>query len=154
MRVSSAFNPKRMHPVLHREKGHFGVDYAAPEGTPVWAAADGTIVHRGPAGGAGNLVILSHDAGMQTLYMHLSKFAKNQKVGDRVKQKTVIGYVGTTGLSTGPHLHFGLKRGRKFVDPATVKSISRPGIPTKQRAKFKEETSDVLGKLDAMAGVE
>ncbi|HET6583181.1 MAG TPA: M23 family metallopeptidase [Nannocystaceae bacterium] len=151
VRVSSKFDPKRMHPVLHREKGHFGIDYAAPEGTPVWAAADGTITHRGPAGGAGNLVILTHDGGMQTLYMHLSKFAKNQKVGDRVKQKTVIGYVGSTGLSTGAHLHFGLKRGRKFVDPATVKSISRPGVPTKHRAKFKAETRDVLAKLDALA---
>jgi murein DD-endopeptidase MepM/ murein hydrolase activator NlpD len=154
VRVSSGFNPKRMHPVLHRVKGHMGVDYAAPEGTPVWAAADGKIVHRGPQGGAGNLVVLEHDAGMQTLYMHLSKFAKGQSVGDRVKQKTVIGYVGSTGLSTGAHLHFGVKRGGKFVDPASVKSIARPGIPAKLRAKFREDTAEALAKLDAMAPAE
>lgn len=154
VRVSSGFNAKRMHPVLHRVKGHFGVDYAAPEGTPVWAAADGKIVHRAAAGGAGNLVVLEHEGGMQTLYMHLSRFAKGQAVGDRVRQKTVIGYVGSTGLSTGAHLHFGVKRGGRFVDPATVKSISRPGIPAKQRAKFREETKDALTKLDALTSAE
>ncbi len=152
VRVSSGFNAKRMHPVLHRVKGHFGVDYAAPEGTPVWAAADGKIVHRADAGGAGNLVVLQHEGGMQTLYMHLSRFAKGQSVGDQVRQKTVIGYVGSTGLSTGAHLHFGVKRGGRFVDPATVKTISRPGIPAKHRAKFRDDTKDALAKLDGITG--
>lgn len=149
-RLSSGFNPKRMHPVLHRVKGHFGVDYAAPVGTPIWAAAGGEIVFRGEKGGAGNMVVLQHDGGFQTVYMHLSKFAAGQKVGMRVAQKTVIGQVGTTGLSTGPHLHFGVKRGGKWVDPATVRAIERAGVPSKHRARFERETVEHAKQLDAL----
>lgn len=149
-RTSSGFNPKRMHPVLHKVKGHFGVDYAAAVGTPVWAAAGGEIVFRGEQGGAGNLVVLEHEGGFSTFYMHLSKFADKQKVGTVVAQKQVIGYVGTTGLSTGPHLHFGVKRGGKWVDPATVRSIERPGIPAKHRKAFAKDTAKRLEQLDTM----
>ena len=145
--VSSQFNPKRMHPVLHRVKGHFGTDYAAPEGTPIWAAADGRIVFRGPKGGAGNMVILSHDGGLKTLYMHLSRFEDGQKVGDRVSQKTVIGYVGQTGLATGPHLHFGLQRHGKYVDPEEIKSVPRPGVPKNHRAQFIRESRPLFERL-------
>jgi murein DD-endopeptidase MepM/ murein hydrolase activator NlpD len=150
-RVSSQFNPKRMHPVLHRVKGHFGTDYAAPEGTPVWAAADGRIVFRAAKGGAGNMVILSHDGGLKTLYMHLSRFEEGQKVGDRVGQKTVIGYVGQTGLATGPHLHFGLQRHGKYIDPEEIKSVPRPGVPRKHRARFLQETRPLLERLHRAA---
>ncbi|MGE3546770.1 MAG: peptidoglycan DD-metalloendopeptidase family protein, partial [Kofleriaceae bacterium] len=145
-RISSGFDRKRMHPVMHTVRAHLGVDYAAPTGTPVWAAASGTIVHRGPAGGAGNLVMIRHDTGIETAYMHLSKFAPDQKVGQRVAAKTVIGYVGTTGLSTGPHLHFGVKRNGQYIDPSKLTPIRGRGVSKKQLAEFKAE----VAKLEQM----
>src|SRR5215470_4529865 len=117
-RVSSGFDRARMHPVLHTVRAHLGIDYAAPTGTPVWAAASGIITHRGDGGGAGNLVMIKHDGGIETAYMHLSKFADGLKVGQRVAVKTVIGYVGATGLATGPHLHFGVRKNGAFIDPS------------------------------------
>jgi murein DD-endopeptidase MepM/ murein hydrolase activator NlpD len=146
-RVSSRFNLKRMHPVLHRERAHLGVDYAAPTGTPVWAAADGRIVGRSNMGGAGNCVIVQHDNGLRTLYMHLSKFESGQRLGQRVKSKTVIGYVGATGLATGPHLHFGVQQHGKYVDPFTLKMARGPGVPRKHRAQFKAETERSAKRL-------
>ena len=146
-RISSRFNLKRMHPVLHRERAHLGVDYAAPTGTPVWAAADGRIVGRGSMGGAGNCVIVQHDNGLRTLYMHLSKFESGQRVGQRVKSKTVIGYVGATGLATGPHLHFGVQQHGKYVDPFTLKMARGPGVPRKHLAQFKAETERQAKRL-------
>lgn len=146
-RISSRFNLKRMHPVLHRQRAHLGVDYAAPTGTAVWAAADGRIVGRGNMGGAGNCVILQHDNGLQTVYMHLSKFEGGQRVGEQVKSKTVIGYVGATGLATGPHLHFGVKQKGQYVDPSTLKLARGPGVPRKQRAQFKAESGALAERL-------
>lgn len=146
-RISSGFNLKRMHPVLHRQRAHLGVDYAAPTGTPVWAAADGRIVGRGMMGGAGNCVIVQHDNGLQTVYMHLSKFEGGQRVGDRIKSKTVIGYVGATGLATGPHLHFGVKQHGRYVDPSTLKMARGPGVSRKHRAQFKAETGALAERL-------
>lgn len=146
-RISSRFNLKRMHPVLHRQRAHLGVDYAAPTGTPVWAAADGRIVGRGDMGGAGNCVILQHDNGLQTIYMHLSKFVPGQRVGQRVKSKTVIGYVGATGLATGPHLHFGVKQNGRYVDPFTLEMARGPGVPRKHRAQFKAATAPLAERL-------
>jgi murein DD-endopeptidase MepM/ murein hydrolase activator NlpD len=150
-RVSSGFNPRRMHPVLHTVRGHFGTDFAAPTGTPVWAAADGVITGRAPSGGAGNMVTLRHDNGFTTLYMHLSKFAAGQKVGQRVAAKTVIGYVGTTGLSTGPHLHFGVKKNGAYVDfhklaPARAAGVSRKDLPA-----FRSEIQPILDRLAAIS---
>lgn len=146
-RVSSKFNPNRMHPILHKRRGHMGVDYAAPTGTPVWAAASGKIVFRGWKGGAGNCVIISHDNGLQTVYMHLSKFQKGQEVGTRIKGKTVIGYVGTTGLSTGPHLHFGVKKNGRYVDPLTLEPTRRKGVAKKHEAAFKAHARAMLQRL-------
>jgi murein DD-endopeptidase MepM/ murein hydrolase activator NlpD len=146
-RISSKFDPKRFHPVLHREKAHMGIDYAAPTGTPIWAAASGTIVSRGPLGGAGNCVILRHDGGMTTLYMHMSKFAAGQKVGQRVSQKTVIGFVGMTGLATGPHLHFGVKMNGTYIDPMKLKPIRAGGVARKDMAAFKADTAGLVGRL-------
>ncbi|MEZ4400951.1 MAG: peptidoglycan DD-metalloendopeptidase family protein [Kofleriaceae bacterium] len=146
-RVSSGFNPKRMHPVLHRVKGHFGTDFACPVGTPVWSAADGTITQRGPAGGAGNMVTIRHDNGLVTLYMHLSKFAPGIKVGDRVSAKTVIAYSGNTGLSTGPHLHFGVKQNGSYVDFQSLKPTRAAGVPKAALAKFRAETARLVERL-------
>ncbi|MBA3464427.1 MAG: M23 family metallopeptidase [Deltaproteobacteria bacterium] len=145
-RVSSGFDRKRMHPVLHTTRAHLGVDYAAPTGTPVWAAAAGVITQRGDAGGAGNLVMIRHDGGIETAYMHLSKFAEGQKVGQRVAAKTVIGYVGTTGLSTGPHLHFGVKRNGEYIDPSKLTPIRGKGVTGSDLTAFKVEVE----RLDAL----
>ncbi len=150
-RVSSGFNPRRMHPVLHRVKGHFGTDFAAPTGTPVWAAADGVIIGRAPSGGAGNMVTLRHDNGLVTLYMHLSKFAAGQKVGQRVSAKTVIGYVGTTGLSTGPHLHFGVKKNGQYVDFAKLAPTRAAGVSRKDLPAFQAAVAPTLTRLAAIS---
>lgn len=147
-RISSKFDRRRMHPVLHTARAHLGIDYAAPTGTPVWAAASGTVVHRAPSGGAGNMVILRHDSGLQTVYMHLSKFAKGQAVGQRVNAKTVIGYVGTTGLSTGPHLHFGVKQNGAYIDPSKITPMRARGLGGKDLTAFKGE----VGKLESLLG--
>jgi murein DD-endopeptidase MepM/ murein hydrolase activator NlpD len=147
-RVSSGFDRRRMHPVLHTTRAHLGIDYAAPTGTPVWAAATGTITHRGPAGGAGNLVMIRHASGVETAYMHLSKFAGAHKVGQRVAAKTVIGYVGTTGLSTGPHLHFGVKQNGVYIDPAKLTPMRGKGVTGAEREAFKGE----VGKLESLLG--
>lgn len=150
-RMSSGFDRRRMHPVLHTVRAHLGIDYAAPVGTPVWAAAPGKIISRGPAGGAGNMVVLRHDNGLDTVYMHLSKFAGGQKVGQVVEAKTVIGYVGTTGLSTGPHLHFGVKQGGAFVDPSKLTPTRRSGVAKNLREVFRAEVSRLSGLLAATA---
>jgi murein DD-endopeptidase MepM/ murein hydrolase activator NlpD len=149
-RVSSGFNPKRYHPVLHRTRAHLGIDYAAPTGTPVRSAASGTIVSRGPAGGAGNMVIVKHEGGMQTVYMHLSRFAKGQKIGQRVAQKDVIGYVGMTGLATGPHLHFGVKMNGSYVDPMKLKIVRSAGVAKKDLADFRRDTAALVTRLAAI----
>ncbi len=146
-RVSSGFNPRRMHPVLHRVKGHFGTDFACPVGTPVWAAADGVIVQAGPAGGAGNMITIRHDNGLTTNYMHLSKIGKNTKVGLKVEAKTVIGYSGNTGLSTGPHLHFGVRKNGAYVDFQTLKPSRAGGVTKKELGGFKASVRDLLARL-------
>lgn len=119
VRVSSKFDPKRFHPILHRIKAHLGVDYAAPVGTPVWAPTAGKVVKAEMMRGSGNTIVLSHTNGLQTRYYHLSRFARGLKVGKHVAQKEVIGFVGTTGLSTGPHLHFSMVKNGKYIDPAS-----------------------------------
>lgn len=135
-RVSSRFSRARMHPVLHTSRGHYGVDYAAPTGTPVWAAAPGKVVYKGPKGGGGNVVQLDHRNGYRTSYLHLSKFAADLEVGQTVRRKDVIGYVGTTGLSTGPHLHFGVKKNGQHVDPLSMTMERGPGIQDEHKSSF------------------
>jgi murein DD-endopeptidase MepM/ murein hydrolase activator NlpD len=146
-RVSSGFNPKRMHPVLHVRKGHWGTDYAAPPGTPIWSAAAGRITFRGRRGGAGNCVIVKHENGLQTVYMHMSKFKSGQRVGARVRAKDVIGYVGSTGLATGPHLHFGVKKNGRYIDPQKMKMTRGSGVSRKDMAQFKSDTEARVAAL-------
>lgn len=149
-RISSKFNLRRMHPVLHRRRGHFGVDYAAPRGTPIWAAASGKIVYRGRRGGAGNCIIIRHANRYTTVYMHLSKFRRGQRVGQKVKQKEVIGYVGATGLATGPHLHFGLKHKGRYIDPLEVKMARAQPIPAKYRDDFMTHAAAMIAELESI----
>jgi murein DD-endopeptidase MepM/ murein hydrolase activator NlpD len=133
VRISSKFDPKRFHPILHRIKAHLGVDYAAPIGTPVWAPTAGKVVEADFQKGSGNTIALAHSNGLQTRYYHLSRFARGLKVGKQVAQKEVIGFVGTTGLSTGPHLHFSMVKNGVYIDPAS-QGIQRDPPPSNKTA--------------------
>ncbi len=124
-RISSGFTRRRFHPILHRYRAHLGVDYAACRGTPIRATASGRIIKRGRKGGYGNCIIIQHKKGLRSLYAHMSRYRRGLRVGSRVKQGTVIGYVGTTGRSTGPHLHFGMYRYKKAVNPARYVRVKR-----------------------------
>jgi murein DD-endopeptidase MepM/ murein hydrolase activator NlpD len=125
--ISSPYNLKRRHPILKRVVPHLGIDYSASTGTPVGAAADGLVTFAATRGPNGNLVSLRHPNGYETHYAHLSKIAPNIKPGIKLKQRQVLGFVGSTGRSTGPHLHFAVKRSGHFVDPASV--LNGPGEP-------------------------
>ena len=116
-RISSGYSYKRRHPILGIVRPHLGIDYAAPSGTPVWTVADGTVMVAKYMGGNGNQVIIKHMNGYKSYYNHLSRFGRGIKKGVKVRQKQVIGYVGTTGLSTGPHLDYRVKRNNKFINP-------------------------------------
>ncbi len=135
-RLSSPFG-KRYHPILKRKKLHNGVDFAAPYGTPVWACQAGRVTCASRKGANGNLVGIQHAESLQSFYAHLQRFAAGIKPGAQVRERQVIGYVGSTGRSTGPHLHFGLKKGGRFIDPLKYKV--RPGrpAPPRYRAKLK-----------------
>jgi murein DD-endopeptidase MepM/ murein hydrolase activator NlpD len=145
--ISSPFDPHRMHPVLHRVQPHNGIDFAAATGTPVWAAAEGDITFIGERGANGNLISMSHEGGYESHYAHLSRFAPGLSRGTHVRQRQLIGYVGSTGRSTGPHLHFGLKRHGNFVDPA--RELNGPGrmLPGAQLGRYRAEVTRLRGVL-------
>jgi murein DD-endopeptidase MepM/ murein hydrolase activator NlpD len=151
VRVSSTFDRHRFHPILHTERAHLGVDYAAPIGTPVWATAPGRVSFVGPRGGAGNAVIIDHPNGMASTYMHLSRFARGLAVGQSVRQKQVIGYVGMTGLATGPHLHFSVRVNGGFVDPLKLKPTRDAPIAEQYRGEFADAIAPRLQTLAAIA---
>ncbi len=121
-RISSKFSNSRLHPILKIRRPHHGVDYAAPKGTPVVSIGDGVVLKAQRSGGAGNMVKIKHNGTYTTAYLHLSGYGKNVKAGARVKQGQVIGYVGSTGLSTGAHLDFRVYKNGKAVDPLKMKS--------------------------------
>lgn len=129
-RISSYFSNARKHPVLKIVRPHHGVDYAAPTGTPVHTIGDGVVVKKGYSGGAGNMISIKHPHSYTTTYMHLSKFAKGVNVGTRVRQGQLIGYVGSTGLATGPHLDFRVYHNGTPINP--LKMISPPTNPVKE----------------------
>jgi murein DD-endopeptidase MepM/ murein hydrolase activator NlpD len=147
-RISSPFG-MRWHPVLKRKQFHNGVDFAAPTGTTIWACAAGTVVVADTRGANGRLVSIDHEEGLVSHYAHLSRFAAGIKAGVAVKQGQVVGYVGSTGRSTGPHLHYGLKKNGKFLDPLTYKV--RPGRPVapRQRAELDQLIKRLAAELDA-----
>ena len=135
-RISSRFSENRMHPVLRIIRPHHGVDYAAAAGTPVYSIGDGVVLQKAyQAAGGGNFVKIKHNSVYSTSYMHLSKFAAGLKTGGRIKQGEVIGYVGSTGLASGPHLDFRVYMGNNAVDPLTVKSD--PGKPVDPANMYK-----------------
>ncbi len=149
-RISSPFDPHRMHPILKRPKPHYGVDYAAPSGTPVWAAASGRIRFAGMKGANGNLIGIRHENGYETYYAHLLRISSGIRSGVRVKQRQVIGYVGSTGRSTGPHLHFGLKHQGRFIDP--LREMHSPGrvMARKHLHAFKRQRKKMQRAIDAI----
>lgn len=150
-RISSRFSNSRFHPVLKRYRAHHGVDYAAPKGTPVYAVANGRVIAKAyQRGGAGNYLKIKHNGVYTTTYMHLSGFAKGIKVGSEVKQKQVIGYVGSTGLSTGPHLDFRVYENGKPINPLTIKSQPKKPISTANRDPFTLLCDSLIRRLETL----
>ena len=149
-RISSGFTTKRWHPILHKWRSHKGVDYAAPTGTPIKATGAGRVVFRGWKGGYGNVIIIQHGVKYSTLYGHMSRFASNVKSGSRVKQGQIIGYVGMTGLASGPHLHYEFRVNGVHRNPLTVQLPKSLPLPKAQLAKFRASSAPLLAKLDAL----
>jgi murein DD-endopeptidase MepM/ murein hydrolase activator NlpD len=151
-RVSSRFNLSRRHPVLNRIRAHKGVDYAAPTGTPVRAAGEGRVRFVGRQGGYGNVVELEHGSGVVTVYGHLSRFASRLHRGQRVELAQVIGYVGSTGLATGPHLHYEYRVRGVHKNPQTVTLPDAEPIPAAERERFLTATADLVNIIDLPSG--
>jgi murein DD-endopeptidase MepM/ murein hydrolase activator NlpD len=151
-RVSSRFNSARHHPILNLIRAHKGVDYAAPIGTPVHAAGDGSIRVAGSLGGYGNCVEIEHTRSIVTVYGHLSRFARGIHVGTHVAQGTVIGYVGMTGLATGPHLHYEYRVNGVFKNPQTVSLPAAAPIDARWHEDFDARSAPLLATLEPVAG--
>ena len=147
-RISSYFAKKRFHPILKYYRAHEGIDYAAPIGTPVSAVGDGVVTKSQYSGGYGNLVIVKHPNGYETYYGHLSKYGKGVKKGVRVKQGQVIGYVGATGLATGPHLDFRIKKNGTFFNYLTMKMPPTYTLTGKDKEDFDLHKEEIIKKLN------
>lgn len=150
-RITSKFSNSRYHPILKRRRPHHGVDYAAPVGTPVKTIGDGVVIEKGyQRGGAGNYLKVKHNATYTTTYMHLSRFAKGIQKGSRVKQGEVIAYVGSTGLSTGPHLDFRVHKNNQPINPLTMEAP--PSLPVKPELKdsFRLVQERVMFEMDSL----
>ncbi len=148
-RISSSFGPRK-HPILGYARQHQGVDYAAPTGTPIRAAGNGRIVHRGNKGGYGKTVIIDHGNQRKTLYAHMNGFRSGQSVGARVSQGQVIGYVGMSGLATGPHLHYEFHLRGSPVNPVTVELPRAEPLPARHMDAFREATAPLLATLETL----
>lgn len=147
-RISSKFSAGRKHPILNKIRAHKGVDYAAPRGTPIKAAGDGKVLLAGRRGGYGNTVIIQHGNTYRTLYGHMQGFAKGVQTGGTVKQGQVIGYIGTTGLSTGPHLHYEFQVNGVHVDPLGQKLPMADPIAKSERARFLAQSQPLMARMD------
>ena len=151
--ISSHFNPNRMHPVLHTIRAHNGVDYAAKTGSPVRTTGNGTVHYAGRRNGCGNEIVIKHSNDYSTRYCHLSKFKSSIKKGTKVIQGETIGFVGSTGLATGPHLHYEFKIGNKHVDPVKLQLPSAEPISQNLRSDFDKILKDnklLLSKLESL----
>lgn len=147
-RITSHFSYSRRHPILKKYRPHFGIDYAAPMGTPVSASADGVVIDKGYDKGSGNFVKIQHKNGrFVTLYGHLSRFGEGVNKGVRVKQKQIIGYVGRTGLATGPHLHYSFYDNGRPVNPLKIKNSSGDPVSTENKQRFNELKKIMLDRL-------
>ncbi len=148
-RISSRFQPERFHPVLGVKRPHRGVDYAAATGTPIKAAGDGKIISLGTKGGYGRTVIIQHGSQITTLYAHMSRYKSGLKVGSRVRQGQVIGYVGKSGLATGPHLHYEFRVNGSHRNPLTVKLPDAEPIQAAHRDTFRKSADRLLAQLES-----
>lgn len=148
-RITSGFSNHRFHPVLHYFRPHHGVDYGAPVGTPVMTTADGVVVQTGRDRGEGNFVKIRHTSRIETMYMHLSRFAKGIKRGTRVTQGQIIAYVGATGLVTGPHLDYRVSDGGKWLDPLKLKSITPDPLGGDSLRRYKNSVASLLPRLSS-----
>lgn len=147
-RISSGYTSKRFHPILRKFMPHFGIDYAAPKGTPVVAVADGEISWAGRKGWNGNFVQIKHSGGYSSSYGHLSGYAASSKSKARIKQGQVVGYVGSTGLATGPHLDFRMTKNGKYLNPLGLKSIQADPLTPGQLALFKKVLKERMAMLE------
>ncbi len=152
--VSSPFNPKRMHPILKRIRPHNGIDWACPTGTPIMAFADGVVTFAGWKGGNGNLLVIEHAHGYTSVYAHLYSINRKIQKGTKVKQGQIVATVGNTGISTGPHLHFGVKINGKYVDPAKIDSSYSIALTGKQLHAFNQVRSGLRAELEAVPNKE
>jgi murein DD-endopeptidase MepM/ murein hydrolase activator NlpD len=152
-RISSAFSRSRFHPVLRTNRPHHGIDYAAATGTPVRAVGDAVVRRAGWAGGYGNLVELGHTRGYSTRYAHLHRFASGIRPGVRVKQGDIIGYVGSTGMSTAPHLHYEFHMDGRPVDPNTIRSITGDPVERRYREQYRQVVAGHIAALDRSSDV-
>ncbi|MGD8320202.1 MAG: M23 family metallopeptidase [Gemmatimonadota bacterium] len=149
-RISSRFSTGRMHPILNRIRAHKGIDYAADRGTPVMATADGVVTMRGRNGGYGNMVEIRHPNGFRTRYGHLSAFKRGVVLGSRVHQGDIIGYVGMTGLATGPHLHYEMIRGGRQVDPLSVDLPKGDPVPSQDQDRWNAAMTARMSLLNSI----
>lgn len=150
-RISSKYNLRRFHPVLKRTRPHFGTDYAAPYGTPIYAVGDGVVSRAGRTKGNGNFVKIKHDDTYQTQYLHMQKFAKGMKVGKHVKQGEVIGYVGSTGLATGPHVCFRFWMNGKQVNHLNLKFPPAKPLPEEVMPEFEQLRDAYLENMNTVS---
>lgn len=150
-KVTSSFSTRRKHPVLGFTRAHKGVDFRAPTGTPIPSAGAGRVVARGYNRGHGNFIKIRHNGSFETLYAHMSKFAKNVNVGTVVKQGQIIGYSGSTGLSTGPHLHYEIIKDGKHVNPMTVKLPAINNLDAANKQKFLEYRATLDKAIEGLA---
>ncbi len=146
--VSSRFSKSRYHPILHKYRAHEGVDLAAPYGRQIHATSDGRIIFMGRKGGYGNTIVLSHGHKITTLYAHMSRFKRHLHAGQRVNEGEVIGYVGATGLATGPHVHYEYRINGRHYDPLKIKLPNAQSLPKKYRPEFKTEANQLLAQLN------
>lgn len=149
-RISSKFSNARLHPILHEVRAHKGVDFAAPTGTPIRAAADGKVTFQGWKGGYGKVVTLQHDGVYSTVYGHMSRFEPALREGARVRQGQVIGYVGATGHATGPHLHYEFRINGVHKDPLSVALPEARPIPASERGRFLSESAQLIAQMVRM----
>jgi murein DD-endopeptidase MepM/ murein hydrolase activator NlpD len=149
-RISSPFG-RRYHPILKRRIFHNGVDFAASRGTPIWACNEGKVITAARVGANGNLVVIDHGNNLRSIYAHMQRFASHIKAGVAVRARQLIGYVGSTGRSTGPHLHFGLKKNGRFIDPLKYKVQPGQPVAPKYRAKLRAEMKKQGNALDGIS---
>lgn len=153
-RISSKFTTKRYHPILKKYRPHNGIDYVAPYGSKIWSVANGKVIYAGYKGGYGKTVIIQHKNGYRTKYAHLKGYAHGIRRGAYVKQGQTVGYLGNTGLSTGPHLHFGLYKYRRAMNPAKIRGIKKDGLKGRHKREYLASIAPKMDHLNYYANTQ